>query len=36
MYKYLILLCLFATPALGQIGHKIENIEVRGNEKNPC
>ncbi|MCE2434077.1 MAG: hypothetical protein J4F29_14340, partial [Candidatus Latescibacteria bacterium] len=33
MYKYLILFCLFATPALGQIGHEIENIEVRGNEK---
>lgn len=33
MYKYLILLCLFATPALGQIGHEIEKIEVRGNEK---
>ena len=33
MYKYLILLCLIATPALGQIGREIEKIEVRGNEK---
>lgn len=33
MYKYLAILCLIAAPALGQIGHEIETIEVRGNEK---
>ena len=33
MYRYLILLCLIFSPAFGQIGHEIENIEIRGNEK---
>lgn len=33
MFKYLAILCLIAAPAWGQIGHEIENIEVRGNEK---
>ena len=33
MFKYLAILCLIAAPALAQIGHEIEQIEVRGNEK---
>ena len=33
MYKYIFLFCLIASPVFGQIGHEIESIEVRGNEK---
>jgi outer membrane protein insertion porin family len=33
MTKYLLILLCIATPAFAQLGHEIEDIEVRGNEK---